>query len=94
VSKPLDPPISQIELKLGFKDFESVLVLLFGDRAQFYSRVVWTPACSPGPPNRPLCPLNKGQTGVDCLPMIILTYLVHVGCHLDCHVVAQVGADV
>jgi hypothetical protein len=51
------------------------------------------PARPPGMPDRPSRPPDKGQTGVAWPSMVNLTYLVHVGCHLDRHIVVQAGAD-
>jgi hypothetical protein len=49
---------------------------------------------TPDTPDRPSRPPDKDQTGVDWLSTVNLTYRVHVGCHLDFHVVVQLGADV
>jgi hypothetical protein len=53
----------------------------------------------PWPPTRPICPIDLRACPVRVKraltdAMVNLTYLVHVGCHLDHHVVAQAGADV
>lgn len=48
----------------------------------------------PDTSNRPLSLPDQDQTGVGCLSMANLTYHVHVGCHLDCYVVVQLGINV
>jgi hypothetical protein len=64
------------------------------------NRVVWMLAYPPAhtahlliTPDKSLHLPNKVQTGVDYLSTVILTCLVHIGCHLNCHVFAQPSVD-